>query len=88
MENQVGIHMNNNANDFTVMFCVRSYFMKCIHYSYRIHLSNKFLGIADKELHQNQFSLKESVWCGKFNRVKELVPDHILKSQTFGDPSW
>jgi hypothetical protein len=42
MENQVGIHMNNTANDFTVMFCARSYFIKCIHYSYRIHLSNTF----------------------------------------------
>jgi len=42
MENQVGIHMNNTANDFTVMFCARSYFIKCIPYSYRIHLSNSF----------------------------------------------
>ena len=41
MENQVGIHMNNNANDFTVMFCGHSYLIKCINYSYRIHLSNK-----------------------------------------------
>jgi hypothetical protein len=30
MENQIGIHMNNNANDYTVMFDVSSYFIKYI----------------------------------------------------------
>jgi len=83
MENQVGLHINNNANDFTVMFCVHSYSIKCIHYSYRIHLSKIFFLQSLTENYIRISCLKEIVRCAKFDRMKEFVLDHILKVQTF-----
>jgi hypothetical protein len=88
MENQIGIHMSNNANDFIVTFCISSYFIKCVSLFLQDTFQQSiFVGIVDGKLHQNQFSLKESVWCVKFNRLKEMESDHILKSRNFGNPS-